>query len=199
MASPSGWVALGAPSAKCAAQPCHSAWTQNPQISEPSFFYFLFNFSVSCSFYFNTYFYLNHQSHSGGRKDTGTCYLGGGSAARRWCSQCARREYRPRGGRRSCWARGAQSTRAVVDCITWELSPATYSCTWPIGKGSWCSSTVSPRWMYEHMWWVFLHSPVQQQSLGEQKKHSWIFFFPSNQIMLKSFQCFPWPTIFHVW
>lgn len=71
----------------------------------------------------------------------------------------------------------------MIDCITWELSPATYFCTWPEGRCSWCSSTVSPRWIYEHLWWVFftLSSPTAKSGgIKETFLNLGFFFFKSN-------------------
>lgn len=63
-----------------------------------------------------------------------------------------------------------------------ELSPATCSCTWPIGKGSGRSSTISPGWICEHLWWIFftLSSPTTKPE-GTEETFLEFSFFSSNQ------------------
>lgn len=137
-ASHSEWVALQAPSSKPAAQPCHSALAQYQQISEPSFLIFFF-FPINCSFYFVAYFYLRQQSSSCGRRDTGMCYPEVGVQLWRQWSWCARRGYRPRGGRRSCRARGTPVGCDRPSCLGTE---ARHSLQRTKGRKGW--------WMFKH-------------------------------------------------
>lgn len=59
---------------------CSSALPFSMGLISTDFWPLLFKVFKSCSFYFNAYFYLNYQNSSCSRRDTGTCYLGGGSA-----------------------------------------------------------------------------------------------------------------------